>query len=85
MRLYSVFNTYKRVNDSVWTEWLFRLLFSALFIYTVLMTWKGGETFYPDDCFLLIFIAIWFYFFKIRILGFIPIMFCALYHYWHYS
>jgi hypothetical protein len=49
------------------------------------MTWKGGETFYPDDCFLLILIAIWLYFFKLRLLGFIPIAFCALNHYWHYG
>jgi hypothetical protein len=85
MNLRPVVDAYKKANNSVWTEWVFRLFFSMTFIYTVLMTWKSGETFYPDDCFLLIFIAIWFYFFKIRLLGFIPIIFCALYHYWHYS
>jgi hypothetical protein len=77
-----VITAYKKANNSIWTEWLFRVFFSIAFIYTVSMTWKGGETFYPDDCFLLILIAIWLYFFKLKLLGFIPLIYNGLFHYW---
>lgn len=75
--------SYKKVNNSAWIEWIFRLFLSVELIHTDLMMEAAGENFYPDVCMLMIFIAIWFYFFKLKVLGLIPIIYSALFHYWH--
>jgi hypothetical protein len=81
MSLSSAIAFCKKANDSAWLEWVFRLLFSAELIRTALA--EGGEAYYPSDCWLMIFTAIWCYFFKLKLLGLIPLFYAMLFHYWH--
>lgn len=71
---------YKKINGSIWLEWLFRLFLSAEFIQTAVAI--PAED-YPSECWLLIFIAIWCYFFKLKLFGLVPLVFSVLMHYWH--
>jgi hypothetical protein len=78
----SFIDFYKRVDSSKWLEWVFRVSFSLVFFNTVAVL-PGTEGSSLDLCWLLIFIAIWCYFFRLKVLGLIPLILCALIHYWN--
>jgi hypothetical protein len=69
-------------NNSIWMEWLFRMFFSLTFIQTACVM---QDEHYPDACWLLLFVSIWLYFFKQKILTFIPIFFALFIHYVHHN
>jgi hypothetical protein len=79
----SIITAYRKVNASLWIEWIVRLFISVELIHTDLMMEEAGENFYPDVCVLMIFIAIWCYFFRLKLVGLIPLIYSALFHYWH--
>ncbi|MGC3946400.1 MAG: hypothetical protein QM762_18080 [Chryseolinea sp.] len=71
---------FKRINSSIWTEWILRIAITLEFIQTVSVM---PDDHYPDAAYLLILIALWCYFLRLRILGFVPLVFALLIHYWH--
>jgi hypothetical protein len=81
MNLYSTIVFCKKANGSAWIEWIFRLFLSAEIIQTALA--EGGESYYPIDCWLMILLAIWCYFFKLKLVGLIPLFYAMLFHHWH--
>jgi len=74
------FNQYKKINNSTWLEWVFRIFISSEFVYTTSVL---QEEHYPDVCWWMIFISIWCYFFRLKLLGLVPLVFCMLIHHWH--
>jgi hypothetical protein len=77
----SINNFYNKTNQSVWSEWIFRIAFSLEFIQTAAVI---QEEHYPDACWLLLFISIWIYFFRQKLIALIPLLFAAFIHYTHY-
>ncbi len=73
---------YININNSRWVEWLFRIAFTLIFVFT--LTVECGEH-YPEYCWAMILVAVWLYFFKWRIPAFIPLMYTVLFHYLHFS
>ena len=69
---------WRRINSSLWTEWIYRILFSIAFVLTVIVI---QEEHFPDACWLMIFVSIWLYFFKLKIVAIIPLIFALLLHY----
>ncbi|PZR27091.1 MAG: hypothetical protein DI535_11795 [Citrobacter freundii] len=78
----SIVQTYRQLNSSTWTEWVFRLFFTWSFIHTGVV--MPGEH-YPDTNWLLILISIWCYFMRWRVIAFIPLFFCEFIHSVHVS
>jgi hypothetical protein len=80
--LLKIIDFYKKVNNSVWTEWIFRILISLVFIKNVVVI---QEEYYPDSAWAPTLIALWLYFFKQRLIGLIPLILAMLIHYFHVS
>ena len=80
MASFSFVKIYQRINNSTWLEWAFRVAFTLEFIQTALVI---QENIYPDHCWLMILLAVWCYFLKARLIGFVPLIFSFLLHYWH--
>lgn len=72
--------TFKKINQSVWIEWLFRFCFTIEFIHTAIVL---PTEHYPDVCWLLLLISVWLYFFEFKIIGLVPIVLVAIIHYFH--
>ena len=76
----NIFEYYSHLNKSIWIDWIFKILYSLEFI---LVACTIQEEHYPDACFALLFIAIWLYFFKLRILAIVPLLFAFFINYVH--
>lgn len=75
-------NFYKKLNDNIWAEWLFRIIYLLVFIETAIVLQDG---YYPDLCWLMILVSTWLYFFKQKILGILPLILAVLLHIFHIS
>jgi hypothetical protein len=84
MTVFRILKNIKKANNSIWTEWIFRVIYSIEFVQTALVLHTDHPS-YPDACWALLFIALWLYFFKFRILAFIPIFMCGFIHYSHFN
>jgi hypothetical protein len=64
-------------------EWPVRILFTFAIIFTLLCEQLFEEHFYPMNAFILTIIALWFYFYKIRIAAVLLLLFQIFLAYTH--
>lgn len=73
-----IVESYNYWNNNVFIEWIFRLLITFDFVVAVMHTQMIS---YPDNVYLMILIALWLYFFKLKLVGLIPLGFGLYFHY----
>jgi hypothetical protein len=61
----------QKVNTIIWVEWIFRIMFSIAFALTASVI---PEEHFPDSVWGLIFLAIWLYFLKVKVVAIVVLI-----------
>jgi hypothetical protein len=81
--MYMLKNNYKLGMFDKKFEWPVRILFTVAIIFTLLCEQQLEEHFYPMNAFMFTLLALWFYFYKIRIAAVLLLLFQIFLAYTH--